>query len=428
MEEVTDISEYVVSKSEPRHDLSRENENVIVLQGGGSLGAFFCGVFKVFAKNYLKIDLIGGTSIGAINGAIIAGSKNNNPAKDLEDFWMELSGSTFNNMQNNLFFGFKEVNDSNLWNIKNNFLFYDFSELIRTSSVPMTASLFGVPKMFLPRWNTLQPFPYLGQDISKKFFGNYSFFNWTYLYDHSPLEKTLEKYIDYNKLSPKSKNNQNFIRLVITGVNLLNAEPVIFDSAKMQIESKHILASSGYPVYGFPWVEVEKGVYVWDGSLLSNTPLREVMESSPRNDKHIFIVENYPREISCLPSNLIEVQDRAKDIMFSDKTLHDIRTSRLVTRQIQLIEKLYSQIETNNNNNINTYTDTELKFIKEEYNKLINNYGAEIHCVTNISRNRMESPHVMKNADFSRKTIQDLIKQGEAKGEQYLQYFRDKHI
>ena len=364
MEELTDISEYVVSKSEPRHDSSREHENVIVLQGGGSLGAFFCGVFKVFAKNYLKIDLIGGTSIGAINGAIIAGSKNNNPAKDLEDFWIELSESTFNSIQNNFFFGIKEVNDSNLLNIKNNSLFYDFSELIRTSSAPMTASLFGVPKMFLPRWNTFQPFPYLGQDISKNYFRNYSIFHWTYLYDHSPLEKTLKKYIDYDKLSPKSKNNQNFIRLVITGVNVLNAEPVIFDSAKMQIESKHILASSGYPVYGFPWVEVEKGVYVWDGSLLSNTPLREVMESSPRNDKHIFIVENYPREISCLPSNLIEVQDRAKDIMFSDKTLHDIRTSRLVTRQIQLIEKLYRQIETNNHNNTNTYTDTELKFIK----------------------------------------------------------------
>jgi predicted acylesterase/phospholipase RssA len=31
--------------------------------------------------------------------------------------------------------------------------------------------------------------------------------------------------------------------------------------------------------------EVEKGVYAWDGSLLSNTPLREVIEVSPVKDK-----------------------------------------------------------------------------------------------------------------------------------------------
>ncbi|MFB5600513.1 MAG: patatin-like phospholipase family protein [Nitrososphaeraceae archaeon] len=427
MEKVKDISEYVVEKSQPSHDSSREDENVIILQGGGSLGAFFCGVFKVFAKNNLKIDLIGGTSIGAINGAIIAGSKNNNPAKDLEDFWMELSDSNLNIIPNKVFFGLNELKKSNIPNL-NNFISYEFPEMIEISSAAINASLFGVPKMFTPRWNTLQPFPYLGKDISNTFFGNYFFSNWTYFYDHSPLEQTLEKYIDYNKLSPKSKNHQNFIRLVVTGVNVLTGEPVIFDSAKMKIESKHLLASCGYPIYGFPWVEVEKGVYVWDGSLLSNTPLREIMESSPRNDKHIFIVENYPREITCLPSNFTEVQDRAKDIMFSDKTLHDIQTSRLITSQIQLIEKLYREWETNQNNHTSNYTDTEIKLIKEEYNKLINNYGAEIHCVTKISRNRMESPHVMKNADFSQKTIHELINQGEKKGDQYLQYFRDKHI
>ena len=58
-------------------------ENVLILQGGGSLGAFACGVFKGFVKKNIKFDIISGTSIGAINGAIIAGSKNDNPAKDL---------------------------------------------------------------------------------------------------------------------------------------------------------------------------------------------------------------------------------------------------------------------------------------------------------------------------------------------------------
>lgn len=39
-------------------------ENVLVLQGGGSLGAFGCGVFKAIANNNIKVDIIAGTSIG----------------------------------------------------------------------------------------------------------------------------------------------------------------------------------------------------------------------------------------------------------------------------------------------------------------------------------------------------------------------------
>jgi NTE family protein len=46
-------------------------ENVLILQGGGSLGAFSCGVFKALVNNNIKIDIISGTSIGGVNAAII---------------------------------------------------------------------------------------------------------------------------------------------------------------------------------------------------------------------------------------------------------------------------------------------------------------------------------------------------------------------
>ena len=39
-------------------------ENVLILQGGGSLGAFGCGVLKALASSNIKIDIIAGTSIG----------------------------------------------------------------------------------------------------------------------------------------------------------------------------------------------------------------------------------------------------------------------------------------------------------------------------------------------------------------------------
>ena len=67
-------------------------ENVLILQGGGSLGAFGCGVFKALAQKNLKIDIVAGTSIGGVNAAVIAGSKNENqPEKLLEEFWLELT-------------------------------------------------------------------------------------------------------------------------------------------------------------------------------------------------------------------------------------------------------------------------------------------------------------------------------------------------
>ena len=71
-------------------------ENVLILQGGGSLGAFGCGVFKALVKNNIKTDIVAGTSIGGLNATIIAGSKDqNHPEKALEQFWLELAeGST----------------------------------------------------------------------------------------------------------------------------------------------------------------------------------------------------------------------------------------------------------------------------------------------------------------------------------------------
>jgi NTE family protein len=145
---------------------------------------------------------------------------------------------------------------------------------------------------------------------------------------------TAEKYIDYNKLQPNGNPNA---RLIITAVNVLTGEPLIFDSTKQQI--------NGYPSYYFRWVEVEKGIYAWDGSLLSNTPLREVIDASPVKDKRIFLVENYPKKCDTLPDSLLEVQDRARDIMFSDKTIHNIQMSKAFTYYLRLIDDLYKMLE-----------------------------------------------------------------------------------
>ncbi|MDN5869044.1 MAG: patatin-like phospholipase family protein [Candidatus Nitrosocosmicus sp.] len=269
----------------------------------------------------IKIDIVAGTSIGGINAAIIAGSKGGRtPEISLEEFWYEISESSFDIIPETSAFVYDSTKRA-----------FSYEHIPSASN---NAAFFGVPKMFVPRW-----------DLSNMFKDG-DYFNpgtWTYIYDHSPLRKTLDKYVDYNKLflNKDIYKSTTLVRLIITAVNVLTAEPLTFDSWKLPIKPSHLLATSAYPVYGFPWIEVDKGVYAWDGSLLSNTPVREVIAASPRNDKHIFIVENYPRIIDRLSSNMVEVLDRAKDIIFSDKTKHNIKMAKLVTRQIQLIEQLY---------------------------------------------------------------------------------------
>ncbi|MEW6605695.1 MAG: patatin-like phospholipase family protein, partial [Thermoproteota archaeon] len=313
----------MTSETTQRHKSSRAIENVLVLQGGGSLGAFGCGVFKALHNNGISLDLVGGTSIGAVNAAIICGNKSGNPAQDLENFWLEIADSSY-----------QLIPDMFL-------MYYDFiKSAFGTRRMPtgaLNSVLFGVPKLFVPRWTAPS---FTMSDETAEDLLTWPL-DWTYYYDHSPLAKTLDKYIDYAKLSSSRsiKNNTekkpapDSPRLIMTAVNVLTAEALVFDSAKMEIGPKHILASSAYSAYGFPWIKLENDIYAWDGSLLSNTPLKEIIEASPRNDKNVYIVENYPRIIDRLPANRSEVIDRTRDIIFSDKTIYDLRAWSHMSRQ-----------------------------------------------------------------------------------------------
>jgi NTE family protein len=380
-------------------------ENVLILQGGGSLGAFGCGVFKALANSHIKIDIIAGTSIGGVNASIIAGSKGDHPEKALEQFWLELAEGGNKNL-NSPFIewlaGYPTPTPTSMT---------DQSATVHISQVKSimsfySSAIYGNDKIFVPRWR-----PKFAFTDPQYFTPN----KWTYLYDHSPLIKTLEKYVDFNRLQPAGKSNA---RLIITAVNVLTAEPLIFDSNKLQITPKHILAATGYPTYYFQWVEVEKGVYAWDGSLLSNTPLREVIEASPVNDKRVFLVENYPKNCDTLPDNLQQVQHRARDIMFSDKTLHNIQMSKAITYYLRLIDDLYTMLEDHFNSE---KKEDKEKFekIRARYKKVSEEHGAEIKGVYYLTRTET-FPSLYENADFSLDTIKTSIKDGELKTEQVL--------
>ncbi len=143
------------------HSENREKsneENVLVLQGGGSLGAYECGVYKAIDKLKIPIDIVAGTSIGGINSAIITASKSGNPAKDLEEFWLSLAHTTASPF---------------------------LTERMRMISSSIYSAMWGNSNAFSPLW--FKP--------SFEFF-----YNSPYLYDISPMKVTLEKFVDYAKL------------------------------------------------------------------------------------------------------------------------------------------------------------------------------------------------------------------------------------
>jgi NTE family protein len=105
--------------------------------------------------------------------------------------------------------------------------------------------------------------------------------------------------------------------------------------------------------------------------------------------------------------------------MFSDKTIHNIQMSKVITYYLRFIDELYHAIE--NRFDLENKGDREkLDKIRAKYRKISEEHGAEIKAVYYISRDE-PSPSLYENADFSRNTIKDSIKDGELKANEILQ-------
>ncbi|TBR23839.1 MAG: patatin-like phospholipase family protein [Candidatus Nitrosotenuis sp.] len=351
----------------PTDDASGDFETVLVLQGGGSLGAYECGVYKTLQKHKIKFDIVAGTSIGGINAAIITAGKDDNPAKNLEEFWLTLAERTTPSF---------------------------LSEEIRAFLSSMQASIYGNPKAFAPIWFT----PTL-----------LNFFSLPYLYDITPLKNTLKEYTDFGKLKdPKNP------RLIVTSTDIQSGKSCIFDSRRNTIDAEHVIASAGYPFYGISWTQIDNR-YLWDGTLLSNTPLTEVIDASPRQDKKVYIVNLFPHRQDEIPKNMIESWHRARDIMHTDKTDHTVRMSRVISRQLALIKEMHDIIESSNLNK----DKEKFSLLELEYHRLACERGAIIRQIIRITRK--EDVHFLfEDADFSIATIKQLIRNGEVDAENAL--------
>src|SRR6187551_2307526 len=70
-------------------------QTVLVLQGGGALGAYQVGVYEALHEAGIAPSWVIGTSIGAINASIIAGSKPGERIDKLCDFWSRVQNDQF---------------------------------------------------------------------------------------------------------------------------------------------------------------------------------------------------------------------------------------------------------------------------------------------------------------------------------------------
>jgi len=382
------------TRKSAHHSPTLESETVLVLQGGGSLGAYECGVYKGFNKNGIIFDVLAGSSIGAINTSIIASAQNagiDEPSSILEDFWLSLS---------------ENMSFPNQF-LQSPFPFMSSDEMMAIWS-SFYSMLYGNPKAFLPRW--------FNPD-SKDYFMPYK---WTYLYDKIPLKKTLKQYIDIDKLKKidrhrnnnnNNKDNKAPSRLIITSTDIQKGEPVIFDSAYSDIDIDKIVACAGYPFYGLRWTEKD-GKYLWDGSLLTNTPMLEVLRRSPQINKKFYIVDVFPRQQKELPTNMIEVWHRARDIVFMDKTDKNIEMLKVTEKYLSLIKTIYDILH-DDAAKVDQTTKNKLKEIELEYHSLNQKHGAYITDLVRIGRREGSLHYLFEDADFSTYRIKKLIAEGE---------------
>jgi len=274
----------------------------LVLQGGGALGAYQAGVYQALHEHDLSPDWIVGTSIGAVNAAIIAGNHRNVRLEKLRSFWDSLAYQDLIDM--------RKVPDP--------------ARQLNTWLTTVHALWQGVPGFFTPRF--FNPFS-VGWPVPPE---KASF------YDTHGLVDTLKNLVDFDYL-----NAPGGIRLTVNAMKVTSGKLVSFDNRTCGIGIDHIMASCALPP-GLPPVRIEGDLY-WDGGLFSNTPLESVLDEEPRVDTLCFMVDLWSAD-GPEPRTFDEVQTRKKDVMFASRSKRHIDNYLRMHRLRNIVRDLYEKL------------------------------------------------------------------------------------
>lgn len=270
----------------------------LVLQGGGALGAYQAGVFQGLSEAGIIPNRLSGISIGALNTAIIAGNAPEKRIEKLVEFWETIC-------RPNLGAAPYPFIEQSLFNL---------SDSVRqgmSALHALGAVVDGQNGFFRPRFPP--PTFVLASEPDQVSY-----------YDTSPLRDTLLRLCDFDRI------NSGEMHVSVGAVNVRTGNFKYFDNTHDTLRPEHFMASGALPP-AFPAVEID-GEYYWDGGMVSNTPLANILNTRPRTDTLVFQVDLWSAR-GRLPVNMGEVTDRMKDVQYSSRT-------RLITEHLRWTQHL----------------------------------------------------------------------------------------
>jgi NTE family protein len=271
---------------------------VLVLQGGGALGAYQAGVYEALHESGIEPDWVIGTSIGAINASLIAGNTKENRLARLKDFWRRVEHS-----------GLKHA--------------YESVPHFGPSAANLLTVLMGVPGFFKPN-----PLALLGQNAP---LGSES----AAYYSTAPLAQTLTELVDFALL------NSGTTRLTVGAANVRTSEMRYFDTKSEHLSVKHVMASGALPP-AFPPVRIGEDLF-WDGGILSNTPVEAIFDDNPRRNSVVFAVHIWNPQGS-EPQSLADVANRQKELQYSSRAVSHIMRQKQIHRLRHIIAELCARL------------------------------------------------------------------------------------
>lgn len=274
------------------HDITGLGQVVLVLQGGGALGAYQAGVYQALDEAGITPDWVIGTSIGAINAGIIAGNRREHRLARLAQFWERMRHDSVTQMLRSL---------------------PGWGPLAANALTVMG----GVKSFFQPN-----PWASFGLGLTPETAGYYS---------TGPLEATLRDLIDPEVMASGAT------RLTVGAANVRTAQMRYFDSRDEPVSLRHIMASGALPP-AFPAVRIDGELY-WDGGVLSNTPVEAVFDDDPRQSGLIFTVNIWHPEGS-EPDDMVKVMSRQKDVQYASRATAQVQRQKELHRLRHIITKL----------------------------------------------------------------------------------------
>lgn len=461
------------------HDTYKKTRKIraLSLQGGGAIGAFQAGAFKALYEKLTKqdiqngnkerplFDIVAGTSIGAINAAVLVSHVLENKtwagsAEKLVEFWEYLSCPTPDITTSSA--NWRKEYDKNKNENKTDM-----------ASAEAARRYYSV-KEFLKSGANKAYTPILPPREDEKFFDNQ---NKRPLYDKQPLQKSLEKFAKFPIATNYEKGQP---RLLIVSTDVLEGKAITFDSYEKckdhhllndketrqtvyegsnqerivieyneGINIQHVMASASLPEF-YDYEKIN-GREFWDGGILSNTPIRELiqahkefweykigskeLEDSILNeanfvvpDLEVYLVNLWHSNDNSVPSDPDGISERHMDIKLHDQ--YYVNESILITHYIHLIKKLLqlgNNKECHLKNEINKILQdyTTSRSIKEKPNKYLDIMKTqfEITKLETIERRDDINTIAGKIGDFTSETIRKLIKEGyESTWKEYCQF------